>query len=176
MVCKEFKGQDVADISSPALVSGFAFMSGKLLVQAFSWWFLIHVMGGVGWQVWWCWEPQGSWGRWCWKGREKPCQSGCSAQHRSPSTLIHFLIALFFLVIYKQILWTSCVLERNICSLKYLLYFRTSVIWKMGILRDANKTVIIIEIFLPAIFDQNVVARKTLFFLFMNCICVIRVQ
>lgn len=121
----------------------------------------------------WCWEPQGSWGKRRWKGKVEPCQNWGSAQRCSPSTLIHFLMVHFFRVIYKQILWTFCILERNICSLKYLLYFRTLAIWKMGILRDANKTVIITAIFLLAIFDQNIVAGKPVSFLFTNCISLI---
>lgn len=43
----------------------------------------------------------------------------------------------------------------------------------MGILRDTNKTVIMIGIFLPAIFDKNTVAGKPLSFLFTNFISVI---
>lgn len=43
----------------------------------------------------------------------------------------------------------------------------------MGILRDANKTVIITAIFLLAIFDQNIVAGKPVSFLFTNGISLI---
>jgi len=57
-------------------------------------------------------------------GRER----GSPAQRCSSSTPTHFLMVYFFLVIYKQILWTFCILEWSICSLKYPPYFRTLAI------------------------------------------------
>lgn len=142
---------------------GLAFMSGEVCGTSLlpmvpdprDQWSWMSGPGGVG-------HPKTAGGKRHWKWKREPCQSGGSAQGCSPSTLIRFLMVHFFLVIYKQILWTLCILERNICSLKYLLYFRTLAIWKMAVLRDANKPVIIMGIFLPEIFDQNIVAGKTL--------------
>lgn len=74
----------------------------------------------------------------------------------------------FFLIIGKQILQTFCILDRNICSLKNLLYFKMLVMWEMCIVRAANKRGIIAGLFFLAIFYQNPVLGKTLAFLFMT--------
>lgn len=117
--------------------------------------------------------PDGSWslGEWSWLAVGE--KDAGRVWRLSSSTLKHFLMVHFFFVIYRQILLTLCILERNICSLKCLRYFRALAIWKIGILRDADKTVAFIVMFSPAILGHNTVTGKSLSFLSINSVSVI---
>lgn len=101
------------------------------------------------------------------RGGERSCLrtaqnggSGGSAQRCIPTAFS--LMVCVFIIIYKQILWPFCMLDRNICSLKYPLYFRTLARWKACILTVANKTDVVAGMFLPAM----TIAVKHVFFLF----------